>query len=274
MKKILFVFLTVFYAAAAELPETCPLCGKSGTIRPIGYGDPGPEIMLKAEAGEILLGGCVPDEVCPSWRCLNCGREEEKPLIEFYWVSDANDQYVGRIAAGADPEEMKAPRGTKLVEMDGRPMLINAAPAMTVTMLESVQVYEHPEFKAEDFFGPRPADTAPRKMIKNFGMTLIPEDAAAFAGLTRAGVGRRLAIFVFGRPWMAPAIHCVIEEGKICISGSDTPDADRIAQTLAAYSERRRAYREKYMKSISAGVAAGSDKADDDSETSEKKEVK
>lgn len=43
----------------------CPVCGAESI--PIVYGLPGLDLAAKEEAGEVVLGGCVPDG--PEWAC-------------------------------------------------------------------------------------------------------------------------------------------------------------------------------------------------------------
>ena len=45
----------------------CPICGRPGV--PIEYGMPGPEMVDEAEAGRIVLGGCVVTGYDPDWAC-------------------------------------------------------------------------------------------------------------------------------------------------------------------------------------------------------------
>jgi hypothetical protein len=45
----------------------CPECEKSGV--PIAYGFPGAEMFEAAEAGRIVLGGCVIYSDMPTWQC-------------------------------------------------------------------------------------------------------------------------------------------------------------------------------------------------------------
>ena len=50
----------------------CPKCGSSNYI-PIIYGMPGPELMMKAERGEVALGGCVVTPDRDLYKCKDCG---------------------------------------------------------------------------------------------------------------------------------------------------------------------------------------------------------
>ncbi len=53
-------------------PRMCPACG-SRAVRRIVYGMPGEEMMRKAEAGLIVLGGCVIEQEQPHHTCGDCG---------------------------------------------------------------------------------------------------------------------------------------------------------------------------------------------------------
>lgn len=39
---------------------------------PIAYGYPGPEMMDEAEAGRVILGGCIVDDDSPVLACSAC----------------------------------------------------------------------------------------------------------------------------------------------------------------------------------------------------------
>jgi hypothetical protein len=56
--------------------ERCPECGAVEVV-PIVYGYPAAdsELMRAAQAGEVVLGGCVIEDDQPYWRCRNCGSE-------------------------------------------------------------------------------------------------------------------------------------------------------------------------------------------------------
>jgi hypothetical protein len=50
---------------------TCPQCG-SGDVAQLIWGLPGPELMEKADQGEVVLGGCVVPEQVPHLTCRSC----------------------------------------------------------------------------------------------------------------------------------------------------------------------------------------------------------
>ena len=52
-------------------PSACPQCGSNRVVR-IVYGLPGPELMHKAQAGEVVLGGCCITANDPQWQCQDC----------------------------------------------------------------------------------------------------------------------------------------------------------------------------------------------------------
>jgi hypothetical protein len=56
--------------------RVCPKCGNDTGI-PIVYGLPGPDLMDRAERGEVVLGGCLDMDDNPEWRCMavGCGTE-------------------------------------------------------------------------------------------------------------------------------------------------------------------------------------------------------
>jgi len=63
-------------------PKTkCPKCGSKKDVIPINYGLPMPELMKKAERGEIRLGGCVVSENDPQWYCKKCQKDIHEVLI-------------------------------------------------------------------------------------------------------------------------------------------------------------------------------------------------
>jgi hypothetical protein len=55
-------------------PRRCPKC-HADQVRRIIYGMPSPAVWELAEAGQVLLGGCVVESDQPTWRCLACGAE-------------------------------------------------------------------------------------------------------------------------------------------------------------------------------------------------------
>ena len=52
----------------------CPSCGASNAV-PILYGLPDPEGDRAAEAGQVILGGCVLTVDSPDAHCLCCGHD-------------------------------------------------------------------------------------------------------------------------------------------------------------------------------------------------------
>jgi len=61
-------------SAAGDEGQACVQCGSHEAI-PIVYGLPGPELLEQAEAGEVILGGCVVAEDSPIFHCNECGHE-------------------------------------------------------------------------------------------------------------------------------------------------------------------------------------------------------
>lgn len=59
----------------------CPSCGASETL-PIVYGLPGPELIARAERGEVALGGCCIEIGGPNTVCRSCGAEFCQEPIE------------------------------------------------------------------------------------------------------------------------------------------------------------------------------------------------
>jgi hypothetical protein len=41
----------------------------------IEYGDPGPDLLDRAERGNVWIGGCVITGDDPKWHCKACGEE-------------------------------------------------------------------------------------------------------------------------------------------------------------------------------------------------------
>lgn len=52
-------------------PPRCAACG--GRLVPIAYGLPGPDMIDDAEAGLVVLGGCMIDDHLPTAQCTDCG---------------------------------------------------------------------------------------------------------------------------------------------------------------------------------------------------------
>ena len=55
----------------------CPSCNEKTGVD-IVYGMPSEELAIKAELGEIALGGCDIEPNQPDYRCLSCGFEWDK----------------------------------------------------------------------------------------------------------------------------------------------------------------------------------------------------
>jgi hypothetical protein len=53
--------------------EYCLRCKSKQEFIPIVYGYPSQELMKKAEAGEVLLGGCMLWDRAPMHKCKKCG---------------------------------------------------------------------------------------------------------------------------------------------------------------------------------------------------------
>jgi len=53
--------------------QKCPLCGVQEMI-PVIYGYAPFDLLLRAEKGEVFLGGTSIEEGQPQWKCNNCGR--------------------------------------------------------------------------------------------------------------------------------------------------------------------------------------------------------
>ena len=73
----------------------CPICGSE--LIPIVYGMPGPEMLKKAERGEIYLGGCLitPDD--PKYYCDDCDKEFYEVLVERDEVDDLYDAVIKKL---------------------------------------------------------------------------------------------------------------------------------------------------------------------------------
>jgi hypothetical protein len=65
-------------SAGDGLVKKCPRCGSQAVI-PIVYGLPAPELVRKAEAGEVVLGGCEYDPSYPIYACRDCGEQWNQP---------------------------------------------------------------------------------------------------------------------------------------------------------------------------------------------------
>jgi hypothetical protein len=54
--------------------RTCPACGAREVV-PIVYGYPGRELLADAEAGRVVLGGCILRAGSPTRSCNACGHQ-------------------------------------------------------------------------------------------------------------------------------------------------------------------------------------------------------
>lgn len=54
-------------------PPRCPDCS-SRRVRAIVYGEPTEALAAAAEAGTVVLGGCLISNESPSWDCPDCGK--------------------------------------------------------------------------------------------------------------------------------------------------------------------------------------------------------
>jgi hypothetical protein len=57
---------------AQKTPTVCPACGAKAIVR-IAYGLPSPELVEKADRGEVVLGGCCLAHGSKLWACRDCG---------------------------------------------------------------------------------------------------------------------------------------------------------------------------------------------------------
>ncbi len=55
-----------------QVPK-CPFCGADGVV-PVVYGYAPFDLLLRAEKGEVFLGGPCIEEGQPQWKCNLCGR--------------------------------------------------------------------------------------------------------------------------------------------------------------------------------------------------------
>ena len=79
----------------------CPSC-KEKTGVDIVYGMPSEELAVKAELGEIALGGCDIEPNQPDYRCLSCGFEWDKTR-QF---EEAKQQWLKEYVKGRSWAEM------------------------------------------------------------------------------------------------------------------------------------------------------------------------
>eukprot|EP00929_Paragymnodinium_shiwhaense_P001066 TRINITY_DN101294_c0_g1_i1.p2 TRINITY_DN101294_c0_g1~~TRINITY_DN101294_c0_g1_i1.p2 ORF type:complete len:132 (+),score=27.07 TRINITY_DN101294_c0_g1_i1:60-455(+) len=77
---------------------SCPSCGARGL--PIIYGRPGGDLIKKAEAGEVILGGCCPDE--NTHQCSACSKK----------FAEKKEEGPGSGGVSSDPESWASLVGT------------------------------------------------------------------------------------------------------------------------------------------------------------------
>lgn len=70
--------------------KPCPQCGSARALS-IVYGYPAPETQARAEAGEVLLGGCMLGPDSPVWSCKVCGAEYGRLADEFPSLETADE---------------------------------------------------------------------------------------------------------------------------------------------------------------------------------------
>lgn len=95
----------------------CQNCG--GRLLPIIYGLPSPAIFRAAQKGEVILGGCGPNDNGPNWKCEACEKtvSEERWQLNRYWNTllkalDTRDENAIR---GALEEYIEAGGSRKMV---------------------------------------------------------------------------------------------------------------------------------------------------------------
>jgi len=59
----------------------CPYHGNKEDVVRIIYGYPMPELMDRAERGEVKLGGCCVADNNPEWYCKKCKKDIHEVLI-------------------------------------------------------------------------------------------------------------------------------------------------------------------------------------------------
>ena len=58
----------------ARKPRRCPACGEAAVVS-IAWGFPTEAVFEDADAGKVVVGGCVVTGDDPAWRCKACGRD-------------------------------------------------------------------------------------------------------------------------------------------------------------------------------------------------------
>jgi len=68
-------------------PETCRACGE--LVLPVLYGMPDLEAIEASERGEVLLGGCIVEDVGTSCRCGATAYDDDGRRVQTFTVDDA-----------------------------------------------------------------------------------------------------------------------------------------------------------------------------------------
>ena len=84
-------------------PERCPSCD-SLDVTEIVYGEPGPELKLRARRGEAILGGCCVPLAPTKWGCRACKHEwgGERPWHNLVFLGrpepdETTEQFADRM---------------------------------------------------------------------------------------------------------------------------------------------------------------------------------
>ena len=68
-------------------PDTCRACGE--LVLPVLYGMPDPEAMEASKRGELLLGGCIVEDVGTSCPCGATAYDDDGRRVQTFTVDDA-----------------------------------------------------------------------------------------------------------------------------------------------------------------------------------------
>lgn len=67
--------------------DTCRACGE--LVLPVLYGMPDPEAMEASERGELMLGGCMVEDVGTSCPCGATAYDDDGRRVQTFTVDDA-----------------------------------------------------------------------------------------------------------------------------------------------------------------------------------------